>query len=85
MILIYSYIYNNSKYYASKTIKEILNSVEILKLFPRAGRIVPEFSNEDLRELIYKSYRIMYNIKSNEIFIRRIYHSARLLSKEIIS
>lgn len=85
LILIYSYIYNDSKYYASKTINEIKENIDILKIFPSAGRKIPEFSNKELRELIYKSYRIMYNIKSNEILIRRVYHSARLLSKDIIS
>ena len=36
---------------------------------------------KEIRELIYKSYRIIYEIKSNEILIRRIWHSSRLLSK----
>lgn len=85
LINIYNYIYYNSKYYASKTLIEIINSSDILKLFPRAGREVPEYSDEEFRELIYKSYRIIYEFNSIEIKIQRIWHSARLLSKEIIS
>ena len=84
LIQIYNYIYKDSKFFASKTVKEIIQSTNVLKIFPNIGRMVPEISNIQLRELIYKSYRIIYNIKSNKIFIRRIFHSARLLSKEDI-
>ncbi len=85
LIQIYLYIYKDSSYFASKTINEIINSINILLLFPKAGRLVQEFPEKDLRELIYKSYRIIYEIKSNRIVIHRIWHSARLLSKDIIS
>lgn len=85
LINIYNYIYYDSKYYASKTIIEIKNSSEILKLFPKAGRKIPEYNNEEFRELIYKSYRIIYEFSSTEIKIHRIWHTSRLLSKEIIS
>ena len=85
LINIYNYIYYDSKYYASKTLIEIINSSDILKLFPNSGRKVPEFQSDNIRELIYKSYRIIYVFNSNIIKIHRIWHSARLLSKEIIS
>ena len=87
LIQIYNYILEDSVYFASKTIKEIINSTNTLIYFPYIGRIFPEISNLEIRELIYKSYRIIYNINidKNEILIRRIFHSARLLSKNIIS
>lgn len=37
-------------------------------------------NNENIREIIYKSYRIIYKIDSNTILILRVWHSARLLS-----
>jgi toxin ParE1/3/4 len=47
---------------------------------PEAGRVVPEFENELIRELIEGSYRIIYKINSiTEIGIVRVHHSARLL------
>ena len=49
------------------------------------GRKIPEFNDEKRRELIYKSYRIMYKIESNTILIRRIWHSARKVTKQLIS
>lgn len=46
---------------------------------PRSGRIVPEFENPELREVIYGNYRIVYRvIGSNEdIEILAVVHGAR--------
>jgi toxin ParE1/3/4 len=49
-------------------------------LFPGSGRVVPEFNNKQLRELIEGNYRIVYRFESNELIeIARIHHSARHL------
>ena len=78
----YIYISNDSLYYARKTINDILNQIEDLMLFHYMGRKVPEYNINNIRELIYKSYRIIYEVESNKILIRRIWHSSRLLSKQ---
>ena len=67
LVQIYSYIYQDSIYYAVKTINDIINLADNLKFLPYMGRKVPEFDDENRRELIYKSYRIMYSIESNII------------------
>lgn len=85
LIQIYSYIYQDSIYYSIKTINDIVNLVNYLEHSPYIGRKIPEFNEENKRELIYKSYRIMYKIESNKVFIRRIWHSARNLPKQLIS
>lgn len=85
LIQIYSYIYQDSIYYAVKTINDIINLVDNLKFLPYMGRKIPEFNDKNRRELIYKSYRIMYSIESNIILIRRIWHSARKVPRELIS
>jgi len=54
--------------------------VKALPEFPQSGRIVPEYRNENIREKIYKHYRIIYRIKNNSIEIVAIYHGSRLLS-----
>ena len=79
---IYIYISNDSLYHARKTIYDILNQIEDLMLFPYMGRKVPEYNINNISELIYKSYRIIYEVESNKILIRRIWHSSRLLSKQ---
>lgn len=79
---IYIYISNDSLYHARKTINDILNQIEDLMLFPYMGRKVLEYNINNISELIYKSYRIIYEVESNKILIRRIWHSSRLLSKQ---
>ena len=82
---IYNYIYKDSIYYSIKTINDIVDLVNHLEYSPYMGRKIPEFNEENKRELIYKSYRIMYKIESNIIAIHRIWHSARNLPKQLIS
>ncbi len=80
LIDIYNYISKDSIYYAMKTVNEIINKVEILHIFPYSGRILNDIVNEEYRELIYKSYRIIYKIKISTIYIHRVWHSAREIS-----
>jgi hypothetical protein len=40
------------------------------------GRIVPELENEDIRELIYRDFRIKLNI----LEIARIMHGSRIIT-----
>ena len=85
LIKTYNYISQDSIYYSIKTVDKIISLVDNLKILSYIGRKIPEYNVNDKRELIYKSYRIMYKIESNKIFIRRIWHSARLLPQKLIS
>lgn len=46
-------------------------------MFPYIGRNVPEFKSKLIREIIYKSYRIIYYINSNNIYIIKILHHSQ--------
>ncbi len=70
------YISKDSIYYANKTVNEIINKTEYLLMFPYMGRKIPEYNNVNLRELIYKSYRIIYRVNSN-IDILKVFHCSR--------
>jgi addiction module RelE/StbE family toxin len=77
---IHDYIALDSPNYAIRYIDKLIDKTEILIDYPETGRIVPEFENEFIRELIEGNYRIIYKITSiTEISIIRIHHSARLL------
>lgn len=85
LIQIYNYIYEDSVNYAVKTVDEIVRKTDNLNFSPYMGRKVPEYDIYNIRELIYKSYRIIYEVQSNKIIIHRIWHSARNLPKQLIS
>ena len=41
------------------------------------GRVVPEYRREDLRELIVRSYRLVYLVRGAEVIVIRVVHGAR--------
>jgi len=63
---IHDYIGKDSTFYAREFIKNLIKKTLSLKSSPKLGRIVPEFNQENLREIIYKNYRIVYKIISSE-------------------
>jgi len=78
---IIQYIANDSTYYASEFAKRILSTIENLPEFPYMGRVVPEYKNPDLREIIYQNYRIVYKISGNAIYLVLVIHGSRILSE----
>lgn len=62
----------------ANSIKDTINKLE---QFPRLGRVVPEYSEDSIREIIKGQYRIVYKIdeKKNNIVIITIHHSKRVL------
>lgn len=80
------YIAKDTERYAEMVVQHLFESTELLESHPKAGRIVPEFNNKNIRELIRGSYRIVYHIvDTTRIDILTIHHSARLLTKSSIS
>jgi len=77
---IYEYISHDSHVYASRFIKVLINQTKIIETFPNSGRIVPEFSDKSLREIIYNNYRIVYRIKdSSKPEILAVMHGSQLI------
>ena len=79
---IYEYIARDSKKYAQLQAIKIKARTNILKKNPLAGKVNPELSNPDFRELVEGNYRIIYKIVSPErVDILTVHHSARDLNK----
>ncbi|MBQ6991373.1 MAG: type II toxin-antitoxin system RelE/ParE family toxin [Clostridia bacterium] len=77
LINIKNYIAKDSLYFSKKTISKIQDRINQLSLFPYMGRYVPEFNSKTIREIIYKSYRIIYYIDSKNIYILKILHHSQ--------
>jgi len=56
-----------------------VNQTKILEGFPQAGRKVPEFDDENMRELLVYSYRIIYRLQNDEALIVAVIHGKRIL------
>ena len=55
-------------------VKNLFDKVAKLEQFPRVGRIVPEIGKEDIRELIFGSYRIVYRIDERRVVVLTLRH-----------
>jgi len=64
---------------AEKVGSKIIREAENVAAFPRLGRIVPEFGNPQIREIISQSYRVIYKFdeEGDLVAILRIWHGAR--------
>jgi len=62
-----------------RLIGEIVASIEALADHPDMGRIVPEFDQPFLRELIRPPFRIVYRRGPEHVSVVRVWRSERLL------
>jgi len=60
-------------------LEAILKHIETLTDNPSIGRIVPEFGEERIRELIHAPFRIVYLREQDSIHVIRVWRSERLL------
>ena len=74
---IHDFIAKDSKYYARKVIQDIVAKTETLNDFPESGRVVLEISDQNIRELLVYSYRLVYEISVGDIEILTIIHGRR--------
>jgi plasmid stabilization system protein ParE len=69
---------------ASSFTKALAVSAEKLVDFPLLGRKLPETDREDIRELLFGEYRIIYRVDAGEIWILTVIHGRRLLDSTIL-
>ena len=74
---IHDVIAADSRYYAKKVVQDIIHRANILEAYPWIGRKVPEIDDETMREILIYSYRILYEIKSDQVYVIGIIHGRR--------
>jgi plasmid stabilization system protein ParE len=81
---IHDFIAHDSRFYAKKVVQDIREKTDILEQLPKAGKKVPELNDDQVRELSLYSYRIIYEIKKQRIFVLAVAHKRRDLKAEDI-
>ena len=71
------FIARDSPYYAAAFVGDVRKTARSLHHSPERGRIVPESNRSDIRELLIKSYRLIYQVTDYEVFILAFIHGAR--------
>ncbi|HYV09477.1 MAG TPA: type II toxin-antitoxin system RelE/ParE family toxin [Pyrinomonadaceae bacterium] len=57
----------------------LISETDRLQDFPESGRVVPEYRNDSIREIVFRPYRIVYRVNHTKQLceIARLWHSAR--------
>ena len=76
---IVSFISRDSRERAAAFGYRLIAATDELQDFPEIGRVVPEYEIETIREIIVRSYRIVYRVnhERRQIEIARVWHAAR--------
>ena len=80
---IHDYIAQDSLLYARRVSEELVKRTFDLGELPRKGRIVPELNEDAVRELGLYSYRILYEVKSDDLIaVLAVIHKRRYVEPE---
>jgi len=74
---IHDYIAKDSRQNAKRVAHETRRTAEALAEPPRVGRKVPELKGPQLREISAYSWRIIYRLREDNVFIVTLIHKRR--------
>ena len=64
-----------------RLVREILACLDQLAEFPESGRVVPEFDQPWLRELVRPPFRVVYRLDGERVRVVRVWRSERLMGE----
>ena len=74
---IVEHIFRDSEFYAATVARELVAVARSLSTFSERGRVVPEYEDPTVREIIVRRYRLIYRVRSDRVEVLRIIHGAR--------
>lgn len=78
-----AYVARDSRAYARKLRRRIMQAPKILKKHPHFGWKVTEFDQEHFRELLVAPYRIIYTLRGQDCYIVAVVHGSRDLTRKV--
>ncbi|MFH1982435.1 MAG: type II toxin-antitoxin system RelE/ParE family toxin [Pseudomonadota bacterium] len=84
LLAIRRYIASDNPVAAKRWIDRLKERTRAVIHAPLSGRIVPEFSRDDIRELIEGNYRIVYQVLVDRIVVLTVFEGHRLFPAEEI-
>ena len=70
-------IAEDSVHFAKLSIIELRNKIEVLKVYPETGKPIYPEKYQHLRQLLHKSYNIIYYFENNKVTIITVHHQSR--------
>ena len=74
---IVEYIFRDSEFYAATVARELFAAARSLTTFSERGRMVPEYEDPGIREILVRRYRLIYRVGPERVDVLRIIHGAR--------
>ena len=74
-----SYIARDSERDATRWRARMHAAVETLRDFPESGRVVPEYGDRSIREVIVDNYRVIYRFRAATVRIVAVSRGTRRL------
>ena len=75
---IFDYIAENNLTAALNWVRRLQAKATAALAAPMAGRTVPEMGRDDVREVFLRSYRIVYRVVDDELFVLTVFEGHRL-------
>jgi len=76
-----TYIAQDSRPAAERLLIQALDAATSLDTFSERGRVVPEFDQSTIREIIVQRYRLLYEVTAAEAHVLAFIHGARDLTR----
>jgi plasmid stabilization system protein ParE len=80
---IHAYIAQDNPAAASRVTARVLRRSRQIATFPNSGRRVPDYTRDDVRELIEGNYRIIYRLLTDRVDVVAVMHCAQLLPADL--
>ena len=77
------YIARDKRAAARNWIAKLREAAEGAARMPLAGRIVPEIQREDVREVLLRSYRIVYGVRDDHVLVFTVFGGGKQLSESV--
>jgi len=74
---IHDYVAQDAPLYALVLVDRLTSRSKQIAEFPRSGRMVPESEDEQVREVLEGSFRIIYEIRSDRVDVLAVIHVSR--------
>lgn len=83
---IHDYISLDRPSAARRWLRGIKRQIELLRILPLSFEMIPEAEDLELncRHVIYGNYRVIYQVGESRIYIIRIVHAARMLTRAML-
>ena len=84
LLAIGRYIGRDSPTAASRWIQRLRRRAAAAAENPLAGRVVPEFQRDDIREVFLKTYRIVYLVGDDAVDVLTVFEGHRLVPRGVM-